>query len=182
MFMSKPKIYIDGKEGTTGLQIYDRLTGREDIRLLLIDEDKRKDTAERKKLMDEADLVFLCLPDEAAVEAIKLVENPRLGLRLPGAGPGAAGCHPDSQAGRQPRLLRHGLYLPGCTAGKAGSAVSGRISGLPCPVRLYRRREKGHRPVRRRGARAGAGQPQALRRDPIPQAHPRNDEGLRPHP
>ena len=48
MFMSKPKIYIDGKEGTTGLQIYDRLTGREDIRLLLIDEDKRKDTAERK--------------------------------------------------------------------------------------------------------------------------------------
>ena len=76
MFMSKPKIYIDGKEGTTGLQIYDRLTGREDIRLLLIDEDKRKDTAERKKLMDEADLVFLCLPDEAAVEAIKLVENP----------------------------------------------------------------------------------------------------------
>ena len=76
MLMSKPKIYIDGKEGTTGLQIYDRLTGREDIRLLLIDEDKRKDTAERKKLMDEADLVFLCLPDEAAVEAIKLVENP----------------------------------------------------------------------------------------------------------
>ena len=76
MFMSKPKIYIDGKEGTTGLQIYDRLTGREDIRLLLIDEDKRKDTAERKRLMNEADVVFLCLPDEAAVEAIELVENP----------------------------------------------------------------------------------------------------------
>ena len=76
MFMSKPKIYIDGKEGTTGLQIYDRLAGREDIRLLLIDEDKRKDTAERKRLMNEADLVFLCLPDEAAVEAVGLVENP----------------------------------------------------------------------------------------------------------
>ncbi|MDE7220870.1 MAG: N-acetyl-gamma-glutamyl-phosphate reductase [Oscillospiraceae bacterium] len=74
--MSRPKIYIDGKEGTTGLQIYDRLAGREDIRLLLIDEAKRKDAGERKKLMNEADLVFLCLPDAAAVEAVGLVENP----------------------------------------------------------------------------------------------------------
>jgi N-acetyl-gamma-glutamyl-phosphate reductase len=74
--MSKPKIYIDGKEGTTGLQIYDRLAGREDIELLLIDEDKRKDSAERKKLMNAAELVFLCLPDAAAVEAVELVENP----------------------------------------------------------------------------------------------------------
>ncbi|MDE7011037.1 MAG: N-acetyl-gamma-glutamyl-phosphate reductase [Oscillospiraceae bacterium] len=74
--MSKPIVYIDGKEGTTGLQIYDRLAGREDIELLLIDEDKRKDPAERKKLMNAADLVFLCLPDAAAVEAAALVENP----------------------------------------------------------------------------------------------------------
>lgn len=44
--MSRPKIYIDGKEGTTGLQIYERLGGRDDIELLLIDEDKRKDTEE----------------------------------------------------------------------------------------------------------------------------------------
>ena len=54
-----PKVYIDGKEGTTGLQIYDRLAARRDIDLLLIDEDKRKDPAERKKLMDAADIVFL---------------------------------------------------------------------------------------------------------------------------
>ena len=74
--MSKPAVYIDGKEGTTGLQIYDRLAGREDIELLLIDEDKRKDAAERKKLMNAADLVFLCLPDAAAAEAVELVENP----------------------------------------------------------------------------------------------------------
>lgn len=74
--MNKPVIYIDGKEGTTGLQIYDRLAGRDDIRLLLIDEDKRKDAVQRKKLMNEADLVFLCLPDAAAVEAVELVENP----------------------------------------------------------------------------------------------------------
>ena len=72
----KPKVYIDGKDGTTGLQIYDRLAVRSDIDLLLIDEEKRKDPAERKKLMDAADIVFLCLPDAAAVEAVALVENP----------------------------------------------------------------------------------------------------------
>lgn len=54
-----PKVYIDGQEGTTGLQIYDRLAAREDIELLRIDPDKRKDSAERAKLMNGADLVFL---------------------------------------------------------------------------------------------------------------------------
>ena len=73
---NKPKVYIDGKEGTTGLQIYERLGGRQDIELLLIDEDKRKDTAERKKLLNAADLVFLCLPDAAAIEAVSLIDNP----------------------------------------------------------------------------------------------------------
>ena len=72
----KPKVYIDGKDGTTGLQIYDRLSVRSDIDLLLIDEEKRKDPAERKKLMDAADIVFLCLPDAAAVEAVGLIESP----------------------------------------------------------------------------------------------------------
>ncbi|MBP1736390.1 MAG: hypothetical protein H6Q60_271 [Oscillospiraceae bacterium] len=71
----RPKIYIDGKEGTTGLQIYDRLGGRDDIELLLIDDEKRKDTGERKKLLNAADLVFLCLPDAAAREAVSLIEN-----------------------------------------------------------------------------------------------------------
>ena len=72
----KPRVYIDGKDGTTGLQIYDRLAARDDVELLLINEEKRKDSQERKKLMDAADLVFLCLPDAAAVEAAALVGNP----------------------------------------------------------------------------------------------------------
>ena len=72
----KPKVYIDGKEGTTGLQIYERLGSREDIELLLIDEDKRKDTEERRKFLNAADIVFLCLPDAAAIEAVSLIENP----------------------------------------------------------------------------------------------------------
>lgn len=71
----KPKVYIDGKEGTTGLQIYDRLSGRDDIDLLLIDEEKRKDTEERRKFLNAADIVFLCLPDAAAKEAVSLIEN-----------------------------------------------------------------------------------------------------------
>ena len=75
--MNKPKVYIDGKEGTTGLQIYERLGGRDDIELLLIDEDKRKDTEERKKFLNAADLVFLCLPDAAAIEAVSLIDNPK---------------------------------------------------------------------------------------------------------
>lgn len=72
----KPVIYIDGKEGTTGLQIFERLGSREDIDLLLIDEDKRKDAAERKKCINAADIVFLCLPDAAAREAVTLCDNP----------------------------------------------------------------------------------------------------------
>ena len=75
--MSKPVVFIDGKEGTTGLQIYERLGGRGDIELLLIDPEKRRDPDERKKLMNAADLVFLCLPDDAAREAVTLVENPK---------------------------------------------------------------------------------------------------------
>ena len=71
----KPKVYIDGKEGTTGLQIYDRLARRQDIELLLIDEDKRKDVEERRRLLNAADLVFLCLPDQAAREAVSLVKR-----------------------------------------------------------------------------------------------------------
>lgn len=71
----KPKIYIDGKEGTTGLQIYERLGSRTDLDLLLIDEDKRKDKEERRKFLNAADIVFLCLPDAAAREAVALIEN-----------------------------------------------------------------------------------------------------------
>jgi N-acetyl-gamma-glutamyl-phosphate reductase len=74
--MGKNVVYIDGKEGTTGLQIYDRIAARSDIELLLIDEEKRKDINERRKLINAADVVFLCLPDEAAKEAAGLCENP----------------------------------------------------------------------------------------------------------
>jgi len=78
--MSRTKVYIDGQSGTTGLQIYERIGAREDLELLRIPEDKRHDTEERRKYLNEADIVFLCLPDDGAREAVSLIENP--GVRV----------------------------------------------------------------------------------------------------
>lgn len=69
------KVFIDGREGTTGLRIIDRLKGRQDIELMLILEELRKDSAERKKYLNACDVVFLCLPDSAAREAVAMIEN-----------------------------------------------------------------------------------------------------------
>jgi len=73
--MAKPKIYIDGQEGTTGLRIFERFAGRDDIEILTIDPALRKDADERKKLINASDITFLCLPDAAAKEAVSLVES-----------------------------------------------------------------------------------------------------------
>ena len=71
----KPKIFIDGSEGTTGLRIHERFADRDDIEILAIASDLRKDVAERKRLINESDITFLCLPDAAARESVSLVEN-----------------------------------------------------------------------------------------------------------
>lgn len=71
----KTKIFIDGSEGTTGLRIYERFMGRDDIELLPIRSELRKDIDERKRLINESDITFLCLPDAAAKESVSLVEN-----------------------------------------------------------------------------------------------------------
>ena len=70
------KVFIDGSAGTTGLRIFDRLHRRTDIQLLTLPESERKLEASRKKMLNEADVVFLCLPDDAACEAALWVENP----------------------------------------------------------------------------------------------------------
>lgn len=74
----KTRIFIDGREGTTGLRINERFAGREDVELLSIDGDRRKDLSERKRLINESDITFLCLPDDAARESVGLVENDRV--------------------------------------------------------------------------------------------------------
>lgn len=73
----KTKVYVDGQEGTTGLRINEVLAQRADIEVLRIDAEKRKDTAERKRLINAADVVFLCLPDAASKEAVTLCDNPK---------------------------------------------------------------------------------------------------------
>ena len=70
------KVFIDGSVGTTGLQIVDRLSQRQDISLISLSEDLRKNATDRKEAINSADIVFLCLPDAAAVESVSLVENP----------------------------------------------------------------------------------------------------------
>ena len=69
------KVFIDGKAGTTGLRIAERLSQRDDVEIISLSDDLRKDANARKKIINEADFVFLCLPDAAAIEAADMVEN-----------------------------------------------------------------------------------------------------------
>lgn len=117
----KTKVYIDGQSGTTGLQIYDRIGAREDLELLRIDEDKRHDNEERKKFLNSADIVFLCLPDAGAIEAVFMIENPN--VRVIDAST-AHRTNPDWVYGypelskEQRQMIREGKRIanPGCHA------------------------------------------------------------------
>ncbi len=116
------KVFIDGQEGTTGLKIFERFADRSDIELIQIDEDKRKDPAERKKLINSSDFTFLCLPDAAAVEAVSLAENPD--VRIIDAST-AHRTNPDWAYGFPELSLSHRekikkskrVAVPGCYAG-----------------------------------------------------------------
>src|ERR1044072_4477515 len=76
--MSKQaKIFIDGAAGTTGLEIRERLQGRGELSLISLSDAERKDAAAREGALNAADLLVLCLPDEAAREAVSLIDNPQ---------------------------------------------------------------------------------------------------------
>ena len=72
------KVFVDGQEGTTGLKINEYLAARRDVEVLRIDEAKRKDPAERRRLINASDVTFLCLPDAASRESVSLVDNERV--------------------------------------------------------------------------------------------------------
>jgi N-acetyl-gamma-glutamyl-phosphate reductase len=71
------KIFIDGGVGTTGLEIVERLAGRPELSFITLEEEKRKDAGARREALNEADIVILCLPDDAAREAVALIDNDR---------------------------------------------------------------------------------------------------------
>lgn len=70
------KIFIDGRAGTTGLRIYERLAERADIELLTLSDEDRKNTEKRREMLNRCDIAFLCLPDDAARESVSLISNP----------------------------------------------------------------------------------------------------------
>ena len=72
------KVFIDGSAGTTGLRIFERIASRDDVELITLPDEVRKDAAARKKAINSADVVFLCLPDDASREAVSFVENPNV--------------------------------------------------------------------------------------------------------
>lgn len=72
------KIFIDGKAGTTGLRIEERLSERDDIEIISLPEEKRKDPDARREVLNSVDIAFLCLPDDAAREAVSMIENPNV--------------------------------------------------------------------------------------------------------
>lgn len=122
------KVYIDGQEGTTGLKILERFEGRNDIELLKIDEDKRKDLNERKKFINSSDFTFLCLPDDAAREAVSLIENDNVRIidasTAHRTNPDWAYGFPELSAAHREKIVNSKrVAVPGCYASGFNSLV-----------------------------------------------------------
>jgi len=113
------RVFIDGEVGTTGLQIRARLDGRDDLEFIRLDEVSRKDAGARKEALNAADIVILCLPDDAAKEAVTLITNPAVRVidasSAHRVSPGWVYGFPE-MAQMQRRLIREGKRItnPGC--------------------------------------------------------------------
>jgi N-acetyl-gamma-glutamyl-phosphate reductase len=137
--MGRPRIFIDGEAGTTGLEIRARLRGRDDLEFISISADKRKDESERRRLLNDVDLAVLCLPDDAAREAAGLVENPS--VRVLDAS-SAHRTHPDWTYGfpellpGQPERIRAAKRVtnPGCYPTGAVALIRPLIDAGPVPA------------------------------------------------
>ena len=112
------KIFIDGREGTTGLQIQERLEGRRDIELCELPAALRKDPAARKALINQVDFVITCLPDDAARESVSLLENPRTRLIDPSRTRRRLPNHRSNSIRAEPKQ-RQARHVRGTPAGPA---------------------------------------------------------------
>ncbi len=115
------KVFIDGREGTTGLRIYERLAARTDVDLIVLPEAERKNPARRKWALNACDAAILCLPDAAAREAVAMVENPQTVVldasTAHRTAPGWAYGLPElGQAAREAILSSRRVAVPGCHA------------------------------------------------------------------
>ncbi len=114
------KVFIDGSAGTTGLRIADRLDARQDIALIKLSEELRKDVNARRDAINSADIVFLCLPDAAAIEAVSLVENDNVKIidtsTAHRTDPGWAYGFPELAGLRQKIAASNRIANPGCHA------------------------------------------------------------------
>jgi N-acetyl-gamma-glutamyl-phosphate reductase uncommon form len=161
----KTRVFVDGQEGTTGLRIHEYLAQRADIEVLRIDADKRKDAGERARLLNAADVAFLCLPDAAAKEAAALVTNPDTCLidasTAHRTAPGWKYGLPELAAGTARGLARHQAHrqswLPCLGLHPVAAPAGGRRLGAGRPAaerhvdhRLLRRRQEDDRAVRGR--------------------------------
>lgn len=117
----KYKVYIDGSEGTTGLRIFERFQGRDDIELIRINPELRKDPTERAKMINASDITFLCLPDAASIEAVALCTNPDVKIidasTAHRTNPDWAYGYPELSAEHE-QAIRNGrrVAVPGCYA------------------------------------------------------------------
>ena len=113
-------VFIDGSAGTTGLRIADRLALRQDISLIKLPEELRKDNTARKEAINSADIVFLCLPDAAAIEAVSLAENPGVNIidtsTAHRTAPDWAYGFPELKGQWQKILTSNRIANPGCHA------------------------------------------------------------------
>lgn len=123
MSTNKFNVYVDGQAGTTGLRINERLVNHPYLNILKIDEDKRKDYNARKELINSADIVFLCLPDAASIEAVSMIEPTNTHTRILDAST-AHRTNPDwtygipelSTEAREKIAISKRTAVPGCYA------------------------------------------------------------------
>src|SRR5581483_10916710 len=156
----KPKIFIDGEAGTTGLQIKTRLEGRADLDFIRLSDADRKDSGKRAEALNQCDLAILCLPDDAAREAVALVRHPRVRVLdassahrvkpewVYGLAEMSAEPHRRGALGDEPRLLsdRRDSAAPAVAA--AGFTRAGLPRQRAGGFRLHRRRQEPHRSIR----------------------------------